>query len=107
MLFWAPLIENGVKHSTHIQSEFIASEKLLHQVTLQLSEVFNISVDEIPMPEMSVAHGWYAAPYWGGWHVKTGGYHFPTVQSRVLKPVYNQGGTASFICSIIPYSWML
>ena len=84
-------MENGVRHVSEIESEFTASEKLIHQVHLQLADVFNLSTQELPMPEVSLSHAWYAAPYWGGWHGKAGGYHYPTVKKQVLKPVEDKG----------------
>ena len=89
--FWSPYFVNGERHNSEIESEYLASEKLIRQVNIQLAKVFNISVDDVPMPLSSVSHGWFEAPYWTGWHDKTPGYHFPTVMEKVLKPISTKG----------------
>ena len=89
--FWTPYFVQGERHNSQIESEYKVTEKLMKQVNIQLARVFNISIDDIPMPLSSASHGWFEAPYWTGWHGKTPGYHFPTVMDRILKPISTKG----------------
>ena len=89
--FWSPYMLYGIKDSSGVPAEFVSTEKLVRAVNIQLAKIFNVDIDQIPLPKSTAVHAWYDKPYFTGWHSKSPGFRYPTVQMKILKPVVNKG----------------
>ena len=89
--FWSPYMLYGIEDSSGVSAEFVSTEKLVRSINLQLAKVFNVKINQVPLPKGTAVHAWYDQPYLAGWHFKAPGFHYPTVQKKILKPVVNKG----------------
>jgi hypothetical protein len=90
-MFWKGLQESGSRHSSSLTKAMAVIDKYLAEFNKQLAKIFNVSVEEIPMPYASVTQHWYKWPIWTAWHNKAGGFDFPKVIETTRKSVDNKG----------------
>ena len=93
--FWTPYMLYGSEHSSAVPAEFMVTEKLITTINIHLAKIFDLDVDQVPMPKASAAHAWYDQPYFAGAHLISPGFHYPTVMKMMLKPVKDKGKISS------------
>ena len=47
---------HGIKDTSGVPAEFVSTEKLVKAVNIQLAKVFNVNIDQIPLPKGTAAH---------------------------------------------------
>ena len=88
--FWQSGLEIGEKDPSALEEEFTPSKHLIDLLQNQLADIFNISITDIPQPNVSVGQAWYKKPYYAAWHYWSPGDKHTTIQEQMMKPVNNQ-----------------
>ena len=102
--FWSPYMLYGIEDSSGVPAEFVSTEKLIKSVRIQLARIFNVKIDKIPLPTASAVHAWYKKPYFTAWHLVTPGFHYPTVQKEILKPIINKGNLPCTFINVLVFN---
>ena len=96
--FWRKKKDQGIRYPGNTDFNVAATTEIVRYAQEFLSEIYNISTDDMEEPSHAVIGLWDSYPYGAGWYHWKPGYNWKEVCSSGIR-IYVQGRSVRF-CSV-------